>query len=341
MNCIPLRLLFFLSVCCCGCGLLGDKTGTDFSELLTAAPYKPVTDSINKNPSDAGLFLRRAALLTQNNHHDIAYYDYKKSWELKETESTAIAYASNLFITGKTKDAVELLKKCMQQYPANTEFMRRLGEVYTQAGKSREALSLYDEILKKDSLNFEALYEKGLLFTKIKDTANAIAALEKAYRLQPTLQNGLALANLYAATKNEKTIALCDSLQQRDTAREFVDPVFMKGVYYSNTLEYSKAIALFDECINRDWKFIDPYLEKGIIFYEQKNYDEAIKTFQFAINVTYSNPDAYYWIGRCCEAIGKKEEALDYYFKALAFDRDFTEAKEAIKRLKGRSMKTN
>ena len=120
----------------------------------------------------------------------------------------------------------------MQLYPANTEFMRRLGEAYTQTGNAAGALALYDELLKKDSSNFEALYEKGMLYTQLKDTAHAIAMLEKSYAKQPVLQNGIALANLYAETKNIKVIALCNALEQRDTARDFTDPVFLKGVYY-------------------------------------------------------------------------------------------------------------
>jgi tetratricopeptide (TPR) repeat protein len=313
---------------------MGDKSANGFDEILLQAPYKPISDSIAKTPADAGLLLRRAELLTQNNQHDIAYYDYKKSWEIAPAETTALLLTSNLFLTGRNKDAVELLKKCILQYPSSTEFLRRLGEAYTQNGDAAAALGLYDDLLKKDSSNFEALYEKGILYTKIKDTIAAIAVLEKAYRLQPVLQNGLALANLYAETKNAKVIALCDDLQQRDTARDFSDPVFLKGVYYSNIKEYPRAIALFDEAINRDWRFIEPYIEKGIIFFEQKNYDEALKTFQFATNISYTNADNYYWMGRCYEAIGKKEEATDYYYKALTFDKNFTEAREAINRLK-------
>lgn len=331
------HILFYI-VCLLAAGIsgCGDKAVNGFDEILRQPPYKAISDSIEKNPSDADLLLRRAGLLTQNNQHDIAYYDYKKSWELKQSEPAALLFTSNLFLTGRSKDAAQLLKKCMQLYPSNTEFMRRLGEALTQTGKPGEAIALYDELLKKDSGNFEALYEKGMLYTQMKDTARAIAILEKSYYLQPVLQNGLALANLYAETKNAKTIALCDALQKRDTARDFTDPVFLKGVYYSNIKDYSKARALFDEAISRDWRFIEPYIEKGIILFEQKNYDEALKTFQFATNISYTSSDNYYWMGRCYEAIGKKEEAIDYYYKALTFDRNFTEAREAIKRLKGK-----
>ena len=329
------HILFFI-VCAvvigfCSCG---SNAVNGFNEMLEQPPYAAVSDSIEKNPADASLLLRRAEMLTQNNKHDIAYYDYKKSWELQQSESTALLFTSNLFLTGRGKDAIELLKKCTKRYPANTEFLRRLGEAYTQNADPQDALALYDELLKKDSNNFEALYEKGMLYTQLKDTTKAIAILEKAYYRQPVLQNGLALANLYAETKNAKVILLCDELQKRDTARDFTDPVFLKGLYYSNIKDYPKAIALFDEAINRDWRFVEPYIEKGIILFEEKNYDEALKTFQFAANIAYTSSDNYYWMGRCYEAIGKKEEAIDYYYKALTFDRDFTEAKEAIKRLK-------
>jgi tetratricopeptide (TPR) repeat protein len=324
----------FVLFAAAGCGLMGDKTVNGFNEVLYKPPFRALSDSIDKNPNNAALLLRRAELLTQNNQQDIAYYDYKKSWELQPGEQTAILFASNLFVTGRSKDAVTLLDSCVQKYPANPEFKRRLAEAYTHAGNDSEAIAIYDNMIKTDSANFEALYEKGILLTQLKDTLRAITALEKAWQLQPIMQNGLALANLYAETKNEKVLALCDALQKRDSAHEFVDPVFLKGVYYSNVHDYPKAIALFDECMHIDWKFIEPYLEKGMILYQQKNYDEAMKTFRYAININYSNPDAYYWTARCYEAIGKKEEALDYYYQALTFDRNFTEAKEGVKRLK-------
>lgn len=324
--------LLFIACCLGSCGL-GDKTN-GFNEVLYKPPFKAVSDSIDQFPANARLLVERAELLSQNNHHDIAYYDYKKSWELQPSEQTATLYAANLFLTGRNKDAIELLKGCIAKYPANPGFTRRLAEVYTQTGKGSDAIALYDALLKTDSANFEALYEKGMLKAQLKDTMQAIHILEQSYRLQPVLQTGLALANLYAETKNERVVALCDALQKRDSTREFVDPVFLKGVYYSNIKDYPRAIALFDECMNRDWRFIEPYLEKGIILYQQKNYDEAIKTFQYASKINYTNADACYWTGRCYEAIGKKEEALDYYYQAVMFDRDFAEAKEGIKRLK-------
>jgi tetratricopeptide (TPR) repeat protein len=39
-------------------------------------------------------------------------------------------------------------------------------------------------------------------------------------------------------------------------------------------------------------------------------------------------------MGKCYEAIGKKDEAIDYYYKALTFDKNFKEARDAVNRMK-------
>ena len=305
----------------------------DKDEILKKQPYVAVTDSIEQFPDNASLYLRRAELLTQNNRHEIAFKDFKKSWELNPAEQTAFEYASNLSITNKPDDAIKLLQDCIAKFPADEEFKRLLSDVYMQNGKSANALTLFNNIIKSDSSNADAWYEKGRLLEQMRDTPNAIASLQKAYDFQPTITYTLELANLYAENNNAKALQLCNDVISRDSSRELTDPFFIKGIYYSNTKQYDDAIIQFDSCIRRDWKLTDAYIEKGIAFFKEKNYDNALNTFRMAASVSFSYPDAYFWIGRCYEAINKKTEAAEYYQKAIMLDKDFTEAKEALKRV--------
>jgi tetratricopeptide (TPR) repeat protein len=314
-----------------GCG----QDNTENPErILSKPPYAGITDSIKATPQNADLYLVRAIRLSQNNQHELATRDYEKAWELAPAESTALQYVSNLLLVDQPAEAVKLLKACIEKYPASTEFRRRLSEVYAQVGASEEALEQYNELLEKDSLNFETWFEKGTLLVQLKDTPDAIKAMERSYELQPINYTGLALANLYAATLNPKTLALCDELISKDTT--FInEAIFLKGTYYSDTKQYALALEQFEECIKRNWKFTDAYIEKGIVLYEQKQYPEALEVFGIAATVSNTNADAYYWIARCYEATGRKDQALQNYQRALAFDKDFIEAREAIKRLKG------
>jgi tetratricopeptide (TPR) repeat protein len=237
-------------------------------------------------------------------------------------------------MVNRVDEAIALLEQGMKQFPDNAEFSRRLSEVYAQTGKTREALQQYNSMLQQDSSNFEIWYDKGMLLAQLKDSSAAIQALEKSFSLQPINYSGLALASLYIAAKNPRALEICDILLSTDTAAQQTDPIYMKGVYYSETKQYEKAIEQFDECIRRDWKMTDAYIEKGIVLYDQKQYNDALKIFNLASTVSNTNPDTYFWIARSYEAIGKKEEAIRNYERAITLDRNFGEAWEALQRLK-------
>jgi tetratricopeptide (TPR) repeat protein len=83
-----------------------------------------------------------------------------------------------------------------------------------------------------------------------------------------------------------------------------------------------------------DWKFQEAYIEKGLIYFDQKNLDEALQQFKLAATVSNTYPDAYYWQGRCYEVLGMKDEALKNYARAYALDKNFTQAIDAVKRLR-------
>ena len=332
---LPLRGLLIIAslywLCSCKSGA-GEKESSQ--KILNAPPYSSVTDSIKHFPQNADLFLKRALLLSQNNQHELAMADYKKSFELRPDQHVALQYVSNLMLVNRPDEAIRVLKECLATWPDNSDLHRRLSEIYTQLGQTKKAIEQYDEWAQQDSTNFEVWYDRGVLLAKLKDTAGAIKSLEHSYKLQPINYNGLALATLYEATLNPKVLSLCDELIRKDTTGIINDVLYLKGSYYSDTKQYDKAMALFNECIKRDWKFADAYIEKGIILYDQKRYDSALNVFVMAATVTQTNPDAWYWMARCYEVLGKKDAALLNYERALAIDKDFEEAREGIRRLK-------
>jgi tetratricopeptide (TPR) repeat protein len=334
MNKLSLLLIVGLMAAACNGNDSNAKEGE--ATVLKRPPYAGITDSIHQSGKDdkAGLYYRRAELLSRNNLHELAAADFLKAWQLHPDEPTGLRYAATLNIIGQPQKAIRLLQECRTKFPGNTNFSNMLGDLYQQAGQTKQALQLYNDMLFKDSLDFEAWYEKGLLLERAQDTASALEALRKAYALQPVRTYALELAHLYAENRNGAAIELCDAILRKDSAHELIDPLFIKGIYYSNTGQYKQAIAQFDSCILRDWKFTDAHLEKGIVLFHEKKYKEAGEAFLMTVKVSNTFPDGYFWLGRCYEATGQKDEAILYYQQALALDKDFTEAREAIKRLK-------
>ena len=333
-----LKRIFFVAGLIVFCISCRNKNANGAQEaILKRPPFAELTDSIEKFPGNAGLFQRRADLLARNNLHEIASADFQQSWILNPTEESGWKYASNLRILNSMPELIHLLQECIKKFPSNNIFSRELGDIYAQGGQAEQALALYDDILKKDSTDFDTWYEKGMLLNERGDTAGAIEAVRRAWTLQPVRTYALQLANMYAEEKNPAALKICDEWLAKDTLHELTDPMLIKGIYYSNTGQYAAAMIQFDSCIRRDWKTTDAYIEKGIVLFRQKKFNDALPVFKMASTVSNTNPDAWFWMGRCYDTLGKKEEALLNYERARALNRNLTEADEAIKRLSGKN----
>jgi tetratricopeptide (TPR) repeat protein len=315
------------------CGQRDEEGKKIHSTILESPRLAGITDSIKRFPGNPELYLRRALMLSHLNQHEMATADYEKAWQMTGDEYVALDLASNLILSQKLTEAENLLEEGIKKFPGNPEFSRRLAEIHLQQGNYDAAIAEYDKMIATDSSNFEAWYDKGSLYLRMKDTANAIKALEKSFALMPINYSGMALANIYVALKNPRVLDICNIILARDTTNVQTEPVYMKGVFYADMNQYDKAIAEFDEVIRRDWKMTDAYIEKGIILYERKQYDEALKVFNLTVTVSNTDADGYYWLGRTYEATGKIQDAIANYERAIALDRTFTEARAALRRL--------
>jgi len=246
--------------------------------------------------------------------------------------------------TQQTQDSLQQLlqsfRDSLKKYPTDTLLKYNLVLTLQDAGRYKEAVNVLDSmnISMGDSTQmkvyFDYLFKRSELLLLAGDTANAIKTLEFFIIPGELTEAGLQLANLYAETKNPKTIAFCDLMNKNDEGKRDPNPDYLKGVYYYNINDYSKALDLFNSCIKKDYTFLDAYMEKGRILYKQSKFKEAMDVYDIAIKVSNSFADAHLWKGKCQEALGQKEEARISYQRAYAFDKTLTEAKEAADRIK-------
>jgi TolA-binding protein len=75
-------------------------------------------------------------------------------------------------------------------------------------------------------------------------------------------------------------------------------------------------------------------MDKGRTLFDLKKYPDAEKVFQLVLKISSTYADAYYWLGKCQESLGQKEDAKLNYERAYGLDKSLTEAKEAADRLK-------
>ena len=310
--------------------------GTDspFGEILNRPPYAGLTDSIKQEPQNDELFFRRAVLFNTNNLPEPALADFKTAWEIKKDERYAYGI-SNLLLDKKPDSAILFLKQSLADLPNSFLLQLTLARSYDAQGRTDEALKLCNEILQKNPEQVDVIKMQAALLSKKGNIAEAISILEKAYQLTPyDIDLNYDLAYKYAENKNAKVIILCDSLIRIDTLNLHAEPYYYKGIYFSNINNKEKALALFDDAIKHDYNYLNAYIEKARVLYDQKKFGDALKTSQLANTISPKFPDAYFWVAKCQEALGQKEEAKINYQRAYGLDNSFTEAKEAADKLK-------
>jgi len=303
-----------------------------YEELLSRAPYANLTDSIHQNPSDPDLYYRRGMLLYKNNNNPPALHDLRKAWSMRQREEYAIVISTILL--DKPDSAVRFLQDALMMLPQSIPLHLNLIQAYADGQKTDEALAICDKVLQKHPDQVAVLMMKSDLQEHRNDTTGSVHTLEQAYALAPFNEDlCYNLAFKFAQSKNPKVLALCDSLLHRQTMEKKAEPWYFKGIYYNNINEKARALECFDNAIQSDYSFIDAYMDKGQLLFDQKKYSEAISVFQLALKISATNADAYYWLGKSEEAMGKKEDARLNYQRAYGLDKSLTEAKEGADRL--------
>jgi len=310
-----------------------DNDDSPYAEILGRPPFAALTDSIHHDNKNEGLYFRRAVLLNSNNFPEPALQDFKKAWSLKKDERYAFGIGT-LLMDKKPDSAILFLEHAIQQLPNSFLLRLNLARAYDRQGNSTAAMKLCYEILSENPQQVDVMKLAADIIDRKGEKNKAIQLLERAYQLTPfDVELNYVLALKYAETKNPRLISLCDSLIRADSQDVHAEPYYYKGIYYSNINDKQKALSLFNDAVQKDYYFLDGYIEKAAVLYDLKRFPEAVKTLNLALTISPKFADAWYWLGKCQEALGEKDGARLNYQKALGLDPSLKEAGEGIKRL--------
>ena len=228
----------------------------------------------------------------------------------------------------------KILKDSILNFPDSLLLKEQLIQFYRDNEDYDKAIASVAEALSKDSLNTRLWDIKATLHFENEDTINAIESFETALLINPSPRFYILLSSLYAQTKNIKALDMADALLQTKLPETEKEAFFIKGLYFNYTGEKIKAISFFDKCLDLDYNYMLAYREKGIALYDMGKYNDAITVLDKAVTLQNNFDEGYYWLGRCLEKLNRPADAIEEYRTALMYSKDFTEAKEALTRLK-------
>ncbi|KAK4380545.1 hypothetical protein RND71_002407 [Anisodus tanguticus] len=140
---------------------------------------------------------------------------------------------------GEDEESLKILTKLSSTQPENTEWKFLTARLLNEMGKVLEAREIFEDILSKTPLSFEALFENALLMDRCGEGVKVIQRLEEALRIaeeENKVKEGrdvrFIMAQVQFLQKNvEEALRSYDELEKEDP-KDF-RPYFCKGMIYS------------------------------------------------------------------------------------------------------------
>jgi len=230
-------------------------------------------------------------------------------------------------------NSINAVKNAIKEYPDSIILKENLIEAYRNAGYYDSAINIANQELLKDSGSAYLWNIKATLYFENADTLNSINSLEHAIEIYPLPEYLVALGTVYAEIKNQKAIMIADGLLQSNKTKYGKDGYFIKGLYYNYMNEPKMAIPYLDSCLSLDFTYMYAYREKAIALYNQSKYEEALNVLKRAVTIQNDYDEGYFWMGKCYEKLNRKDDAIESYQSALLYDKNYSEARDALERL--------
>ena len=163
-----------------------------------------------------------------------------------------------------------------------------------QAGNVAEAARLYDEAVRANPRNFDALCLLGMAQAQLglRDDAQRVAddALKVVSRSSRDLYN--------------------------------------LGCLLQRLSRHEDALASYDGALSSRSDYFEALVHRGLSLLELRRHDEAVASFERALNLKPREPGVWFNRGNALLKLGRHDEALASYDKALSLKPDYAEALE-------------
>ncbi len=200
------------------------------------------------------------------------------------------------------------------------------GLKHLQAGELQRAEWIYQEILRLDSRNADALHLLGLVAHRLEKHSVAIDYISRAIALKPDVAGfHVNIGAAYgAAGKLEKSVAsYCRALEIKpDCAEAHINlgnVLWDQGKRDEAAASYRRALEIKPNCAAE-------YRQLGHLLWRQGKLDDAVVIFQRALQIQPDDAAAQYGLGNAFCSQGKIDQARVHYRRALEINPDNADA---------------
>jgi len=292
-----------------------------------------VSDRIANDPQNARLYFERGMLLHHMEADTFAIKDFQHAATLDSSRAEYFSAVGDLMFEHKdVSGSLPWIQKAVALNPGDPVARLKIAKLLVFIKEYPKAFTEINTVLRQNAMNPEAYFLKGIIYKDLKDTAKAISSFQTALQVDPSHRESmLELGAVYRQKKDPLAIRYFDNAFKIDSTDVF--PLYAKGMYYQEQQKFEQAKEVYHDAILHDRTYSNAYFATGFILMQQDSFEKAYRQFDLVTKLDPTNARAYYNRGLCNELLGKNADALQDYRQALAFDNEYKEANDAVKRL--------
>jgi len=286
-----------------------------FSNLQENAEHRKelIIDNLEKSGLD---FISKLQIDTEQ----------EKSIILKKLEKleSDVAKLSQLQINAQQRKELIIQQVSQSSPPLIKEAVNRAVEEKIHESKQSEVLE--EAVFPKLKLTADDYVEKGDALLSEKRYEDAIAAYNKAVKIEPEK----AVAWFWLGIANYKVKRYKDAIACYDKALELKPDYHQawrdRGVALGILRQHQEAFISFDKATQFKKDDVVAWLNRGLALEELEEYDMAIASFDKVIDLKPDSYKAWNHRGYSLVRLGRDEEALLCFDKALSIQPDYANA---------------
>jgi len=237
---------------------------------------------------------------------------------------------------GRLPEAIGHYAQALRLNPDYAEAHDGLGVALAGQGKMQEAIGQYEQALRLNASLAEAHYNLGADLAEQGKVQEAISQYEQALRIKPD----------FAKAHNNLGNALAQQYRLQEAINHYEQALRIKPDYaeahnnLGNALREldrpQEAISHYEQALRMRPDDARAHNNLGNVLMQVGKQAQAIEHLEQALRINPSHAEAHYDLGLALEQAGRVQEARQHYEQALRIKPDFTQAQNAVARLRAR-----
>lgn len=272
-------------------------------------------------------FIAAFSLLPLTLSHPCFAKESTPKYSLVEEMPTTIDDVAFQYALGNIKEAERGVERLLRSSPYSSELLTLAAQIYLADGKVDEASYWNNKALDIDPSYPAALHLKRLIDQK--------GVISKQQLKDERRQYVINLGNeLEVQGKYDKALELFLKAELDDP--DYPVYLFRIGLIYSQKREWHKAQNYFLAALYHKSDYTEVRIFLAETYYFEAEYDKADKQIQLVLAEMPDRVDALMIAADIALAENRFRQARDYYRRALQIQPGFTEAKIALRKLRGK-----